>query len=92
MGTAIYKLSSKIKFQVKKTQTSALKPQSEYRIIHFFMGFLYDCKYTCHSHCRDLVHLSCQRNGKLMECISTYDTLDQTSRGQLNAEMEQKRQ
>ncbi|KYO47709.1 hypothetical protein Y1Q_0019792 [Alligator mississippiensis] len=73
MGTAIYKLSSKIKFQVKKTQTS-------------------DCKYTCHSHCRDLVHLSCQRNGKLMECISTYDTLDQTSRGQLNAEMEQKRQ
>ncbi|KAH1186393.1 hypothetical protein KIL84_019142 [Mauremys mutica] len=41
-----------------------------------------DCRYTCHSHCRDLVHLDCQQNGKLMECISIYDELDQTNNGQ----------
>ncbi|XP_038238141.1 ras association domain-containing protein 3 isoform X1 [Dermochelys coriacea] len=41
-----------------------------------------DCRYTCHSHCRDLVHLDCQQNGKLMECVSIYDELDQTNNGQ----------
>ncbi|XP_065701394.1 ras association domain-containing protein 3 isoform X1 [Patagioenas fasciata] len=35
-----------------------------------------DCKYTCHAHCRDLVHLGCRRNGKLMDCLSPQDTLE----------------
>ncbi|XP_063179105.1 ras association domain-containing protein 5-like [Chroicocephalus ridibundus] len=35
-----------------------------------------DCKYTCHAHCRDLVHLGCRRNGKLMDCLAPHDTLD----------------
>ncbi|XP_065495460.1 ras association domain-containing protein 3 isoform X1 [Caloenas nicobarica] len=35
-----------------------------------------DCKYTCHAHCRDLVHLGCRRNGKLMDCLSPHDTLE----------------
>ncbi|XP_074869708.1 ras association domain-containing protein 3 isoform X2 [Carettochelys insculpta] len=41
-----------------------------------------DCRYTCHSHCRDLVHLDCQQNGKLMECISICDKFDQTNDSQ----------
>ncbi|KAI1239344.1 hypothetical protein IHE44_0012462 [Lamprotornis superbus] len=32
--------------------------------------------YTCHAHCQDLVHLGCQRNGKLMDCLAPHDTLD----------------
>ncbi|XP_071279607.1 ras association domain-containing protein 3 isoform X4 [Agelaius tricolor] len=35
-----------------------------------------DCRYTCHAHCRDLVHLGCRRNGKLMDCLAPHDTLD----------------
>ncbi|XP_028601627.2 ras association domain-containing protein 3 isoform X2 [Podarcis muralis] len=35
-----------------------------------------DCKYTCHSHCQDLVHLDYTQNGKLMECGSVHDTDD----------------
>ncbi|KAM4676287.1 ras association domain-containing protein 3 isoform 1-T1 [Discoglossus pictus] len=38
-----------------------------------------DCKYTCHSHCKDQVHLNCEPNGKLMECIPAYDTLDHSN-------------
>ncbi|KAM8973675.1 ras association domain-containing protein 3 isoform 1-T1 [Pelodytes ibericus] len=38
-----------------------------------------DCKYTCHSHCKDKVHLNCEPNGKLMECIPTYETLDHSN-------------
>uniref|UniRef100_A0ABM5GFT4 Ras association domain-containing protein 3 isoform X1 n=1 Tax=Pogona vitticeps TaxID=103695 RepID=A0ABM5GFT4_9SAUR len=36
--------------------------------------YILDCKYTCHSHCQDLVHLDCQQNGKLMECSSAYNS------------------
>ncbi|KFO58426.1 hypothetical protein N302_08805, partial [Corvus brachyrhynchos] len=43
-----------------------------------------DCKYTCHAHCRDLVHLGCRRNGKLMDCLAPHDTLDSSySSGQV---------
>ncbi|KAK2544076.1 hypothetical protein Q9966_002087 [Columba livia] len=43
-----------------------------------------DCKYTCHAHCRDLVHLGCRRNGKLMDCLAPQDTLEPSySNGQL---------
>ncbi|OCT87497.1 hypothetical protein XELAEV_18021191mg [Xenopus laevis] len=38
-----------------------------------------DCKYTCHSHCKDRVHLSCEPNGKLMECIPANETLDRSN-------------
>uniref|UniRef100_A0A8C5QM97 Ras association domain family member 3 n=1 Tax=Leptobrachium leishanense TaxID=445787 RepID=A0A8C5QM97_9ANUR len=38
-----------------------------------------DCKYTCHSHCKDKVHLNCEPNGKLMECIPTYETLEHSN-------------
>ncbi|PKU48529.1 ras association domain-containing protein 3 [Limosa lapponica baueri] len=41
-----------------------------------FYLILSDCKYTCHAHCRDLVHLGCRRNGKLMDCLAPHDTLD----------------
>ncbi|KAJ1163215.1 hypothetical protein NDU88_003678 [Pleurodeles waltl] len=61
MGTAIYKLSSKIKFQVKKGKAGP------------------DCKYTCHAHCRDLVHLDCQQNGRSMERVPALQALDPTN-------------
>ncbi|XP_078532297.1 ras association domain-containing protein 3 isoform X2 [Lissotriton helveticus] len=35
-----------------------------------------DCKYTCHAHCRDLVHLDCQQNGKSLERIPASDACD----------------
>ncbi|CAH2277810.1 ras association domain-containing 3 isoform X1 [Pelobates cultripes] len=38
-----------------------------------------DCKYTCHSHCKDKVHLNCEPNVKLMECIPTYEPLDNSN-------------
>ncbi|XP_009670055.2 ras association domain-containing protein 3 isoform X1 [Struthio camelus] len=38
-----------------------------------------DCKYTCHAHCRDLVHLGCRRNGKLMDCLATCHPLDRSN-------------
>ncbi|KAG8137791.1 hypothetical protein E2320_003748 [Naja naja] len=46
-----------------------MEPLSYYSIKEGFT----DCKYTCHSHCRDLVHLDCQQNGKLMDCSSGCD-------------------
>ncbi|XP_005029509.3 ras association domain-containing protein 3 isoform X2 [Anas platyrhynchos] len=41
-----------------------------------------DCRYTCHAHCRDLVHLGCRRNGKLMACLAAHGTLDGSDNGQ----------
>ncbi|XP_069485873.1 ras association domain-containing protein 3 isoform X3 [Ambystoma mexicanum] len=38
-----------------------------------------DCKYTCHAHCRDLVHLDCQQNGKSMERLPALEALDPTN-------------
>ncbi|XP_066447683.1 ras association domain-containing protein 3 isoform X2 [Eleutherodactylus coqui] len=69
MGTAIYKLSSKIKVQVKKSTTP-------------------DCKYTCHSHCQGQVQLNCEPNGKLMECLPAYDTLDHSNNNDKDVEKE----
>ncbi|EOA94391.1 hypothetical protein Anapl_14686, partial [Anas platyrhynchos] len=42
-----------------------------------------DCRYTCHAHCRDLVHLGCWRNGKLMACLTAHGTLDGSDNGQV---------
>ncbi|XP_053575199.1 ras association domain-containing protein 5 [Bombina bombina] len=38
-----------------------------------------DCKYTCHAHCKEQVHLNCEPNGKLMECVPAYETLDHSN-------------
>ncbi|KAG9490356.1 hypothetical protein GDO78_005957 [Eleutherodactylus coqui] len=47
-----------------------------------------DCKYTCHSHCQGQVQLNCEPNGKLMECLPAYDTLDHSNNNDKDVEKE----
>ncbi|XP_063165319.1 ras association domain-containing protein 3 isoform X1 [Candoia aspera] len=47
-----------------------------------------DCKCTCDSHCRDLVHLDCQQNGKLMDCSSACDNSVDADNGTVDVQKE----
>ncbi|XP_067855456.1 ras association domain-containing protein 3 isoform X1 [Heptranchias perlo] len=63
---------------------------------HFICGqFLRctDCKYSCHTHCRNLVQLDCQQNGKSVDLISCSDNMvQQTLRNEEDVEKEREPQ
>ncbi|KAE8615479.1 hypothetical protein XENTR_v10008532 [Xenopus tropicalis] len=74
------------KFQAE----AAVNAWCDFCVRFIFSGALRcsDCKYTCHSHCKDRVHLSCEPNGKLMECIPANETLDRSNNNEKDIEKE----